>query len=48
MIMAGAHNARVVMEKYLMGHGTDKYVDFMSVAADVGLGRTITVFAEVL
>ena len=48
MIMAGAHNARVVMERYLMDHGTDKYVDFMSVSSEVGLGRTIIVFAEVL
>jgi 2-polyprenyl-3-methyl-5-hydroxy-6-metoxy-1,4-benzoquinol methylase len=45
---AEAHNARVVMERYLMDHGTDKYVDFMSISAEVGLGRTIIVFAEVL
>ena len=45
---AEAHNARVVMERYLMDHGTDKYVDFMSVSSEVGLGRTIIVFAEVL
>jgi len=45
---AEAHNARVVMERYLMDHGTDKYVDFMSASSEVGLGRTIIVFAEVL
>ena len=45
---AEAHNARVVMERYLMDHGTDKYVDFMSISAEVGLGRTIIVFVEVL
>ena len=43
-----AHNVRVVMERYLMDHGTDKYVDFMSASSEVGLGRTIIVFAEVL
>jgi len=45
---AEAHNARVVMERYLMDHGTDKYVDFMSVSAEVGLGRTIIVFVDIL
>jgi len=45
---AEAHNARVVMERYLMDHGTEKYVDFMSISAEVGLGRTIIVFADVL
>jgi len=45
---AEAHNARVVMERYLMDHGTDRYVDFMSISAEVGLGRTIIVFVDVL
>ena len=45
---AEAHNARVVMERYLMDHGTDKYIDFMSNSAEVGLGRTIIVFVDVL
>ena len=45
---AEAHNARVVIERYLMDHGTDKYVDFMSNAAEVGLGRNISVFVDVL
>jgi 2-polyprenyl-3-methyl-5-hydroxy-6-metoxy-1,4-benzoquinol methylase len=43
-----AHNVRVVMERYLMDHGTDKYVEFMSLSAEVGLGRAIIVFVEVL
>jgi len=45
---AEAHSARVVMERYLMDHGTDKYVDFMTTSAEVGLGRSIIVFVEVL
>jgi len=45
--MAGAHNARVVMEKYLMGHGTDKYVGFMSISAEIDPGRTIIIFVGI-
>ena len=45
---AEAHKARVVIERYLMDHGTDKYIDFMSNSAEVGLGRTIIVFVDVL
>ncbi len=45
---AAAHKARLTVDNFLVEQGIDKYVDFMSSMAAIGMGRNVTVFAEIV
>lgn len=40
-----AHQSRVMINNYVFAQGVDKYVEFITCMADVGLSRNLTVYA---
>jgi 2-polyprenyl-3-methyl-5-hydroxy-6-metoxy-1,4-benzoquinol methylase len=43
-----AHKARLLIDNFLVSENLEKYIDYMAATAQVGLGRNITVFAELV